>query len=169
VSTLSCNVPVPPAVEAVTEDLLGHLTALERRREDHTLVCKRLGEGDPRRARERLRTALGDAGPVRARIDGVGVFERPPAGPAPVVYLAVDSPGLVALHERLCGTVPPVEGIEGPDYVPHVTLARGGTLSPRERDRLRSLSPTAVEWTVDRLTVYDATYERVVTDLSLPP
>ncbi len=168
--TLSLNVPVPARVEAVAEDLLPLLTDFASRRERHTLVCKRLVTDEPpRRVRERLRTTLDGAAPVRARIDGVGAFERPPVGPAPVVFLRVESPGLETLHRRLCEEYPPVEGIEAEAYVPHVTLARGGDVSPADVDALRERPVPAVEWTVDRLHVFDASYDQVAAELSLPP
>lgn len=169
-SLLSCNVPLPGGVRAAAEDLVPYLTPLDQVREEHTFVCKRLGRDErPRHVRERLRTALAGAAPFRVRLDGVGVFETPASGPGPVVYLGVESPGLVALHERLCETFAPVDGLEGDAYVPHVTLGRGGTPSPEELDRLREQSPPPVEWTVDRLYVYDASYEQVAAELSLPP
>ena len=169
-TTLSLNVPVPSAVAALADDLAPALTPFDRVRDDHTFVLKRLADGSPypHRLREQARTALAGAGPARARVDGLGVFEWPPSGPGPVLYLAVESPGLVAMHETLVDALGAVEGLEGADYTPHVTLARGADLPPAALDRLCDRSVPAVEWTVDRLLVYDAGYDEVAARLSLP-
>ncbi len=85
---------------------------------------------------------------------GLGAFEAPVAGPAPVAYLAVESPGLEALHDELVEAFGAVPGLEGEDYVPHVTLARGGDV-----EALSALEGAAVEpvaWTVDELLLWDA-------------
>jgi hypothetical protein len=171
VTLLSLNVPVPSAVAAVADDLAPVLTPFDRVRDDHTFVLKRLttDSPDPHRLREQARTALADFPPVRARIDGLDVFECPPSGPAPVLYLAVDSPGLVTMHRTLVDTLGAVEGLEGADYTPHVTLARGGDLAPATVDRICERPVSAVEWTVDHLLVYDAGYDEVAARLSLPP
>lgn len=167
-TTLSLNAPVPNGVVAVADDLSPALSRFDRVRSDHTLVVKRLGtDARPRPVRERLRTALAGVPPFEARLDGLGVFERPPAGPGPVLYFAVDSPGLVRVHEALLEAFPPVAGLEGEGYVPHVTVARGG--DPGVAADLRERSVPSVAWTVDRLHVYDADYEEVAADIRLPP
>lgn len=160
----SLNVPVPGRVARLAADLHPHLATFDRVREQHSLVCKRLGDPAPEEypvVQGRVRRALAGMGPFAARIDGIDYFPDPPAGPGPVVYLSVESPGLVAVHERLCeafelaadieGEV--IAGIEGEDYVPHVTLARGGT-----REDARSLAEQPVEpveWTVNELVFWD--------------
>jgi 2'-5' RNA ligase len=156
----SLNAPVPPAVERLAADLVPDLSGLERR-DDHSLLLKRLGD-DHAAAEKRARRVLRGAPAVEARISEIGVFWEPTAGSAPVVYLAVDSPGLHDLHDRLCEAVPPVPNLEGEGYVPHVTLARGddGSLgSPDPRDvaaRLDGRSVGPVTWRVEELVFSDA-------------
>lgn len=149
----SVNVPVPGRVKRLASELHPQLVAFDRVREDHTIVCKRLEDPAPgghAAIEGRVRRALADTPPFTARVDGLGVFERPPSGPGPVVYLAIESPGLRAAHERLCEVVDPVPVVEGgDDYTPHVTLARGGTMAQAEAFTDQAVEP--VEWTVDAL------------------
>ncbi|WP_129114141.1 2'-5' RNA ligase family protein [Halegenticoccus tardaugens] len=162
----SLNVPVPGAVERLTADLHPRLTAFDRIRERHTLVAKRLGEGPPHRLRERLRDLLRGTDPFEARVVGVDYFETPTRGRGPVVYLAVESPGLRALHDRLTESFDAIAGIEGSAYVPHVTLARGGSV-----ETAADLSATTIEpisWTVSRLDLWSAEYREVAESIRLP-
>jgi len=165
----SLNVPVPGRVKQLAASLHPRLAAFDRVREDHTLVCKRLGDPDPGEVaavQGRARRALAGTAPFAARVDGIGVFEEPAAGPAPVVYLAVESPGLRAAHERLCAAFEPAEGIEGPDYVPHVTLARGGSVA--DARALAGTDLDAVEWTVERLVFWDDRHGGAAGHVRLP-
>jgi 2'-5' RNA ligase len=154
----SLNVPVPGEVAALATDLARELPgARPRERGRHTLVCKRLGGGDRvqfRRLAARAREVLSGTAPFAARVTGVGSFPDPPTGTAPVVYLAVDSPGLERLHARLAERFDPVERLEGEAYVPHVTIARGGRLADAERLAAREIDP--VTWTVTELRFWDA-------------
>ena len=113
----SLNVPVPGRVSALASELRPALTPFERVREWHTLVVKRLGDAEPTGLDERVRRALSGAPAFEARVAGIGAFREPAAGPGPVVYLAVESPGLVEVHRQLCGVFGTVSGIEGDDYV----------------------------------------------------
>jgi 2'-5' RNA ligase len=168
----SLNVPLPPAVERLAADLAPELRALERR-DPPTLLAKRLAHGGPD-AEKRVRRALRGLPPFDLRIGTVGVFYEPTTGPAPVVYLAVEGRGLEELHERLCAELDPLPGLEGADYVPHVTLARGdgrslGLESPTDvARRLDGREVGPVTWTVERLTFYDATYGEPTGHVSLP-
>ena len=175
----SCNVPVPPAVARLAIDLAGDLPGgRERTRGEHTLVAKRLGTGEggdggtersaaaSHRIAARLREALAGTTPFGARVVGIDQFEDPTSGPGPVVYLAVESPGLWSLHERLCEAFPPVEGLEGEAYVPHVTIARGGDPDAARALVERQVDP--IEWTVDTVTLLDAERNLPVTRLHLP-
>lgn len=158
----SLNVPVPDRVARLAAGLAADCrTATVRTR--HSLVLKRLGEGAHRALAARAREALAGTTPFAVRVTGLGAFERPPSGAAPVVYLAVESPALVGVHDRLCRTFEPVPGLEGDAYVPHVTVARGGDA----RDVLDAdVEPR--EWTVDRLVVWDGTYDEPIESVSLP-
>jgi 2'-5' RNA ligase len=162
----SLNVPIPGRVERLAADLHPHLTAFESVRERHTLVLKRFEEGTPDLLRERLRDPLAGAPAVEARVAGIDHFERPARGSGPVVYLAVESPGLRSLHGRLVDAFGAVEGIEDDAYVPHVTLARGGSLADAERLAAREIEP--VSWTVSRLVLWSAEYREAVAEIRLP-
>ena len=167
----SVNVPVPNAVHEVARDLRPALTGFQRIRERHrqTLLLKRLPADDRREyldAERRAREALSGAPAVEAQITGLGAFHDPPDGSAPVLYLEVESPGLQQLHGMLVDEFGAVgEVLEGDEYEPHVTLARGdgpdlGPLLDREFD--------PITWTVEELIFYDATYYERISGLSLP-
>jgi 2'-5' RNA ligase len=143
----SLNAPVPTSIARLASGLAADLLDATVR-ERHTLVVKRLGDDDPEQLADTVRDVVADTDPFPARVTGVEVFRDPPRGTAPVAYLRVESPGLEALHRRLCERFDAVEGIEGDDYVPHVTVARGG-----DADRLDGHDVDAA-WTVDRLLVW---------------
>ncbi|KAA9399436.1 2'-5' RNA ligase family protein [Haloarcula sp. CBA1130] len=166
----SINVPLPSAVTSLAADLASELPLAQRRgRGEHTLVAKRLGDGD-HAAYARLETqgreALRGQPAFEARITGAEQFETAVTGPSPVVYLAVESPGLVDLHEQLCERFDPVENMEGDEYVPHVTVARGGDRDAAARLVERDIDP--IRWTVDELSFYDADRQQPVSRVSLP-
>jgi 2'-5' RNA ligase len=162
----SLNVPVPGEVERLAADLHPRLLSFETLRDRHTLVVKRLGDESLSRVRERLRAPLTGAPAFEARITGVDYFADPPRGSGPVVYLAVESPGIERLHRRLTDEFDPIEGLEGDDYVPHVTLARGGSVEDAEA--LADLDVDPVTWTVSRLVLWDATYRETAASFGLP-
>jgi len=189
----SLNVPLPPAVDGIGNQLAERPTSLGRLRTRHTLVCKRFADGDvpdpaelpdvadaasidtpspPREAAlERLcatlRAHLASTDPFDLALTGVDAFETPASGAGSVVYLVVESPPLVRLHRRLCAAFGAADGVEGDAYVPHVTLARG-TDPPAVRDALDTdLEATPVRWRADALTVYDAQFREVAATLAL--
>lgn len=160
----SVNAPVPGAVKRTVDDLR---PLLGETRTDHTLVVKRLSD-DGRRAghRERIRRALDGHPTMRARIDGIETFTEPVNDTAPVVYLAVDSPGLVALHDRLCDVVDPVPEVEGDAYVPHVTVGR--LQDENSLEEVRKRGAPSVSWTITELVFWDARHQETVSRISLP-
>ncbi|MDS0278952.1 2'-5' RNA ligase family protein [Halomicroarcula sp. S1AR25-4] len=166
----SLNVSLPSSVTALAGRLARDLPRAQARpRGEHTMVAKRLGSGDHAayaRIEARARDALRGTAPFTVRIAGVEQFETAVTGPSPVVYLAVESPGLRALHERLCAEFDPVDGMEGDAYVPHVTVARGGNPAAAERLVDREIDP--VEWTVEDLVFHDAERGQSVSRVSLP-
>lgn len=166
---ISLNVPVPGRVKRVVADFEPDLYGFERVRRRHTLVVKRFGERTPTeyaRLVPAVRRAIEGTAPFEVRVTGIETFERPTHGADPVLYLGVEGSGLVALHERLCEAFEPIEGLEGEAYVPHVTLARGGSAAERERLHEREVDP--VTWTVNELVLWDATHEEVAARFSLP-
>jgi 2'-5' RNA ligase len=168
----SLNVPVPGEVRRLAAELQPRLTAFETVRERYTLVAKRLGDaGEPTaatalpRLREQLRGPLAGVAPFDARITDIDYFERPTRGTGPVVYLAVDSPALVALHDRLCADFDPIDGLEGDDYVPHVTLARGGSVADAEA--LAALDVDEISWTVRTLDLWTTEFRESAATIRL--
>ncbi|WP_343750018.1 2'-5' RNA ligase family protein [Salarchaeum japonicum] len=171
----SVNVPVPDAVHDVVEGFRPLLTPFDRVRERRTrsLVAKRLPAENRREYREnerRARDALRGAPSFECRISDVGVFEHPPSGTSPVVYLAVESPGLREVHGLLCDAFDPVPGMEGDDYAPHVTLARdlSGFRAQSALDDVLAADFDPVTWTVTELEFRDATHHERISTLSLP-
>jgi len=167
----SLNVPVPSDVARLASDLARELPdARARRRGEHTLVCKRLdpGEGPDavHRLDARLREAVAGTPPFAVRVARVAQFRQAVTGPSPVVYLAVESPGLHEAHERLCEVFDPVDGLEGDEYTPHVTVARGGSSERADAVCGREVDP--IEWTVEKLQLYDPDHHQPVRTLSLP-
>ncbi|MDJ1433002.1 2'-5' RNA ligase family protein [Halostagnicola sp. A-GB9-2] len=163
----SVNVPVPGQVRKLASDLYPSLQAFETTREDHSMVLKRLGDADHiSQLQHRFNRALEGTPAVEARITGINYFADPPLGTAPVVYLAVESSGLESIHHELTSAFEPVDDLEGADYVPHITLARGGDLEDAKRLASRELEP--ITWTVDGLEFWDGTYKLPVSRVSLP-
>lgn len=168
----SVNVPVPNAVHEIARDLRPALTGFERIRERHrqTLLLKRLPADDRReyiQAEQRARRALEGAPAVEAQITGLDVFREPPDGSAPVLFLRVESPGLQQLHGMLVDEFGAVgEVLEGDEYEPHVTLARGG--GPSDLGPLLDRDIEPITWSIEELIFYDATYYEKIGELSLP-
>ena len=163
----SVNVPVPGRVRELAADLYPSLSAFDAVREDHSFLLKRLGDADHVSTLQRqAHRALEGAPAVEAQVTGIDVFEDPPLGKAPVVYLAVESPGLESIHGDLVDSFGAVEGLEADDYVPHVPLARGGDLETARRLTEREIEP--IRWTVSELEFFDGSYRLPVSRVSLP-
>ncbi|WP_266078986.1 2'-5' RNA ligase family protein [Haladaptatus caseinilyticus] len=163
----SLNVPVPGEVARLAEELRPSLYQFDTVRDQHTLVVKRFGDHkNYDRLEMQVRTALVGSPAFEAKIAEIDIFEDPARGDGPVVYLAVESPGLRDLHSELVSEFDCIEGIEGDDYVPHVTLARGGNLDVARQLTERDTDP--ITWTVTRLQLWDATYEEPAATISLP-
>jgi 2'-5' RNA ligase len=167
----SLNVPVPGRVAAVASDLARDLPeARARCRGEHTLCVKRLdGNGTEQtysRLEARAREALAGQAAFEVRVAGIDYFESAAIGSTPVVYLSVESPELRRLHDRMAVVFDPVESVEGEAYAPHVTVARGGSLSAARRVSRRQVDP--VTWTVTELSFWDAERKQAVSTVSLP-
>lgn len=165
----SLNVPVPARVGRLAGDLARHLpSARPRPRGEHTLGVKRLDAGTDlpySHFEARVRDLLADQESFEVRITGIDYFAEAVTGPSPVVYLSVESHGLRGLHRRLTSAFEPIDGIEGDGYVPHVTVARGGTREMAARLVDRTIQP--VSWTVTELLFWDAERSQPVSTLSL--
>ncbi len=171
----SLNVPVPGAVARLASELYPQLVAFDSQREQFTLVVKRFDEAtldtdspdlQLSTLRKQLPTVLAGTPAFEARVESIDCFAEPIRGAGPVVYLAVDSPGIRRLHEQLVDSYGAIDGLEGDDYVPHITLARGG--STAAVDRLASHSIEPISWTVSELLLWDSRYREAVGRYSLP-
>lgn len=166
----SLNVPVPGRVAALASDIARELPeARARVRGKHTLGVKRLGTGDRAayaRLEARAREVLVGQPAFEVRVTELKYFSEVITGPAPVIYLAVESPELRRLHQRLAEVFDPIEGIEGDGYSPHVTVARGGTTEQARRAIERDIEP--IQWTVSELVFWDARRGQPVSTVSLP-
>jgi 2'-5' RNA ligase len=162
----SLNARVAPAISRLASELHPRLTPFDRLRERHTLVAKRFETDWFARLRERLRGTLRGTPAFEAQVTGIDYFENPPRGSGPVVYLAVESPGLRALHETLVAEFGAIDELEGAAYVPHVTLARGGSVADAERLAATAVDP--VTWTVSQVQVWDARHREAAARISLP-
>ena len=166
----SVTVPVPESLRERSRALRPALSGFERIRPPRSrqLVAKRL-PAETRREfltdARRARAALAPVEPFEVRIPGTDTFADPPRGPGPVAYLAVESAGLERVHERLVDAFDAVPGLEGPDYVPHLTLARGG--SPSAADSLAERSFEPITFSVERLSFYDTAREQSVESVNL--
>lgn len=161
---MSLNVPVPGSIRKHVDTLRPLLGNVRR---DHTLVVKRLGEeSHPAGTRKRVRRALNGQPPFAVKLTGVGCFEEPARGEAPIVYLAIESAPLVRLHEELCDVVDPIPGLEGAAYVPHITIGRA--TDPGAIDRIEARAPDPESWTVSELVFWDARHEEPVGRVPLP-
>ncbi|MFA9517945.1 2'-5' RNA ligase family protein [Halopenitus sp. H-Gu1] len=187
----SLNVPLPPAVDRLADDLHPRLVAFDRIRERRTLLCKRISVDDVRvggsrtggaggrssqrtaasrdraiaELRERIRPVLAGIGPIDLRITGIDYFRYPTRGPGPVVYLRVESDGLHRVHRRLCSIFDPVAGMEGDEYIPHVTLARGGDVEAARRISAVDVDP--IEWRTQSLEIYDPDFREPAATIEL--
>lgn len=162
----SLNVPVSGQVSRLASDLFPYLASFERIRDRHTLVCKRFEESNIHHLQEKLRHALRGAPAFEVQVTGIDYFPSPPVGSAPVVYLTVESPGLVDLHSRLVDESGAIDGLEDDDYVPHITLARSGSIADAQALVGHEFEP--ITWTVSRLELYDPEYREPVTSITLP-
>lgn len=170
----SLNVPVPGSVARLAADLHPRLVGFDSRRQEYTLVVKRFDESMFRAdqpdiqlatLQEQLPGELAGTPAFEAAVRAVDCFAEPARGEGPVVYLAVESPGLRRLHRKLVDAYGAVEGLEGDDYVPHVTLARGGSVADAERV---AGAVEGVSWTVSQLRIWDSRYRESVSRYSLP-
>ncbi len=163
----SVNVPVPGRVSELAASLYPDLHPFDRVRETHSLLVKRLGDaGDVHTLQRRTHRALAGTPAVEAAVTGIDYFAEPPVGSAPVVYLVVESPGLESIHAELTEAFDPVPGLEGKDYIPHVTLARGGDEETARRLAEREIEPIA--FTVTELEFFDGRHRLPVSRVSLP-
>lgn len=165
----SLNVPVPSNVAALASEIARELPEARMRvRGEHTLCVKRLEATDRAeydRIEARIREVLAGQESFDIRLTGLDLFSEPLIGSAPVVYLSLDAPKLEWLHRDLVETFGTAEPIEGEEYIPHVTVARGGSYRAAKDIRDRDVEP--IEWTVSNLVFWDAERKRRVSSIAL--
>lgn len=162
----SLNVPVPGTVRQIASSLAPDLTEFDTIREQHTLVVKRFETDYYDEVASEVRRTLRGLDPFDATVTGLDLFIEPITGPAPVLYLAVDSQVLRMLHDELVSRFGVIEGLEGPNYIPHITLARGGDTDLADRFATHQVEP--VTWTVTELEFWNPRYNERVSRIQLP-
>lgn len=166
----SLNVPVPGEVARRAAEIARDLPeARPRARGEHTLGVKRLVSHTDEsygRLETKTREVLVGQPAFEVRVSAIEYFDEAPTGTSPVVYLTVDSPELIRLHDRLAEVFDPLEEIEGEGYTPHVTVARGGSLERAKSVSAREFEP--LTWTVDELVFWDGQRRKPVSSVSLP-
>lgn len=167
----SLNVSVPSSVGTRATALGRELPrARTRGRDEHSLCVKRFETASAAEfefVRTRCHEVLADVQPFEITVTELDYFAQATNGSSPVVYLAVESPALDELHRRLVDVFGPIQDLEGDEYVPHVTVARGGEL-----DRARALTERKMEpirFPVSSLTFWDARRNRQMGEVALGP
>ena len=117
--------------------------------------------------RDDLQPLLAGTDPFPVAVSGIDVFVAPASGSGPVLYLVVESDALVRVHNRLCAADGAVEGIEGEEYAPHVTLARGGDPEPGVVADLAAAEFEPIRWRVHALDLYDPEFREVAATIDL--
>lgn len=165
----SLNIPVPGRVHRRIDSLSPELALLSTVRTHQTLVVKRFGSRSNVEIdglETTLRRALNGKQPFKAAVTHIDSFSTPASGTGIVVFLAVSSPHLLDLHTGLCSLFEPIEGIEGPDYVPHITLGRSENIEVVAT--LLDLPFEPIEWTVTEFHLWDATYNQPISKIAIP-
>ncbi len=164
----SINAAVPGRVRALAGSLRPALAAFDSVRDHHSILIKRLGDEQAFASQvKRIRRVISGTQPIQVAVTGIDYFVDPPRGPGPVVYLALDSPGLDKLHAQLIEEFGARPALEGDAYTMHITLARNGDLAAAKRLAERSID--RIDWTITELRLWDASRNRTVSTVSLPP
>lgn len=163
---ISLNVPVPEAIRQLASSLAPKLAQFESVRDRHTLLVKRFETDNHSPLDAEVRQTLRGLAPFEVTVSSLDVFTEPVTGPAPVVYLTVESPRLLGLHATLADRFGAIDGLEGDNYVPHITLARGGDAEMAERLLDTEIEP--VTWTVTTLIFWHPRYEEQISRIQLP-
>ncbi len=142
----SLNVTIPQKVSRLIEEMAPALWNWEEICEDPTLVIKRF-ETKTAKEETEIRLLLEKIEPFDVQIGNIRTFDIAQRGISPVLYIEVESPGIEALHEMLVGIFGCVKGIEGQDYTPHITLARGECREYIEFEE----RPDPIQWEADEL------------------
>jgi len=117
--------------------------------------------------REDLHPLLAGTDPFPVAVIGIDIFDAPASGSAPVLYLVIESDALVRVHRRLCAAYGAIAGIEGDDFVPHITVARGGNPEPGVVADLVGAEFEPIRWRVHALDLYDPEFREVAATIDL--
>ncbi|MFB6188052.1 MAG: 2'-5' RNA ligase family protein, partial [Halobacteriaceae archaeon] len=163
----SLNIPVAGEVKQETNQFTPYLTDFEVR--DHfTFVIKRFQEDRDRidQIQKRTRHALSGMSPFSVKITGIDCFRNPPKGDGTVVYFAVESSQLLDIHKQLCDEFGIVQPLEGDEYSPHITIARGNNEKTIETLLSQSIKP--ITWQVNHLEFFDPVKQELLGQVGLP-
>ena len=124
----SLNVSIPQNIVRAIEEVALGVRGWEEICEEPTLVIKRFEKRDlDGHVKSEIRFLLESVEPFGIEIENLERFDVAEKGSSPVLYLEVKSPEVKALHETLVDVFGSVEGVEGENYIPHITIARGGS------------------------------------------
>ena len=122
----SLNAMIPRKIAEMIHSFGPELNGWEEINTDHTLVIKRFQETNLREGFEsEMRLLLEKTDAFEIRIKGMDIFSSVPKGSSPVLYIEIESKDLRKIHGELIDVFGVVEGLEGKDYIPHITFARG--------------------------------------------
>ena len=148
----SLNVSIPQNIIRAIEEVTLGVRGWEEICEEPTLVIKRFEKKDlDGHVKSEIRFLLESVEPFGIEIGNLERFDVAERGSSPVLYLEIKSPGVKALHENLIDIFGSVEGVEGENYIPHITIARGGSGDYIEFSGLSC----DTGWTVEMLEFWD--------------
>ena len=143
---------MPQNVVRLVGEVTPRLKGWEEVCEEPTLVIKRFERKDlDGHMESEIKFLLENVEPFNVKIGNLKKFDVAVRGSSPVLYLEIKSPGMKALHETLVSAFGCVKGIEGENYIPHITLARGGG----KEDINFSVLPGSTQWTAKMLEFWD--------------
>ncbi len=122
----SLNVSIPQNIVRAIGEVTSELGQGGEVNEELTLVIKRFEKRDlDGHLESEIKILLENVEPFVVEIGNLKMFDVADRGTSPVLYLEVKSRGIKLLHETLVSSFGCVEGVEGENYIPHITIARG--------------------------------------------
>ncbi len=122
----SLNVSIPQGIVRAIEEMAPVSRGWEEIVEEPTLVIKRFEKEDlDGHIESEIKFLLENVEPFTVEIGNLEMFEVADRGTSPVLYIEVKSIGMKLIHETLVSVFGCVKGVEGENYIPHITIARG--------------------------------------------
>ncbi|HIJ12598.1 MAG TPA: 2'-5' RNA ligase family protein [Halobacteriales archaeon] len=148
----SLNVSIPQGIVRAIGEITPVLGRGEGIVEEPTLVIKRFEKEDlDGHIESEIKFLLENVEPFIVEIGNLEMFEVADRGTSPVRYIEVKSIGIKVLHETLVSVFGCVKGVEGENYIPHITIARGS--GAKNLDFSDFSGP--IQWTANTLEFWD--------------